>query len=65
MSADLGFNTKIANDLMKGVTESLSGRIHILELPGFSQREQCGDPFADCFIHHGGYPELAAHSPFG
>ena len=51
--------------LMKGVTESLAGRIHILELPGFSQREQCGDPFADCFIHHGGYPELAAHSPFG
>ena len=36
--------------LMKGVTESLAGRIHILELPGLSQREVNEDPFTDCFI---------------
>ena len=36
--------------LMRGVTESLAGRIHILELPGLSQRELSGDSFSDCFV---------------
>lgn len=36
--------------LMKDVTESLAGRIHIFELTGLSHRELCGDSFNRCFI---------------
>ena len=36
--------------LMKGVTESLAGRIRIFELSGLSYREKTADPFDGCFI---------------
>lgn len=37
-------------DLMKYVSESLSGRVCILELPALSLREITGDPFNDPFL---------------
>lgn len=36
--------------LMNGVTESLAGRVGVVNLLGFSQRELTGDPFADPFL---------------
>ena len=36
--------------LMQNVSESLSGRIGILELSGLSMRESCGDPFNRHFL---------------
>ncbi|TCD47128.1 ATP-binding protein [Chlorobium sp. N1] len=36
--------------LMKGVTESLAGRVGVVKLLGFSERELQGDPTADPFI---------------
>jgi len=35
---------------MKGVTESLAGRIGVVNLLGFSQRELVNDPFAEPFL---------------
>lgn len=36
--------------LMEGISESLSGRIGIIELAGLSMRELCGDPFEKHFM---------------
>nr|WP_303680832.1 AAA family ATPase [Pelodictyon luteolum] len=36
--------------LMKGVTESLAGRVAVLNLLGFSERELKNDPFAGPFL---------------
>ncbi|MCR4783851.1 MAG: ATP-binding protein [bacterium] len=36
--------------LMKGVSETMSGRVYILELSGLSLRELNGDPFGERFV---------------
>lgn len=52
--------------LMKGVTESLAGRIRIFELAGLSYREQSGDRCAACFVpdeHYAALRQKTAKKP--
>ena len=44
--------------LMKGVSESLAGRIRIFELAGLSYRELSGDGCRACFVPDAGYAAL-------
>lgn len=48
--------------LMRGVTESLSGRVAVLELHGLSMRERLGDSFAERFLPTEGYIRRRAAS---